>query len=60
MEKLREYRKMVKICCLSISEGKNPDYFTFEVKFEQLQPHNLFKYTVTKQKQELIQLYVRI
>jgi hypothetical protein len=58
MEKLHEYRKIIKIRCESINEGQNNNYFTFEVKFEQLRSHQLFKYSVVKHKEEVIQLYV--
>jgi len=34
--------------------------FTFEVKFEQLQTHQVFRYSVTKHREEFVQLYVKI
>jgi hypothetical protein len=38
-------------------ESKGSAYF-FEVRFEQLKPHNLFKYEIVKYREEVLQLYV--
>lgn len=48
---------MVKIHCLEAPAHSNGSY-SFEVKFEQINPHRIFKFVLSKSKDELMRLYV--
>lgn len=48
---------MVKIHCLEVPAHNNGSY-SFEVKFEQINPHRIFKFILAKTRDELMRLYV--
>lgn len=47
IDKLKEYKKIIAIECLNIRSNPKVEY-DFEVKFEQINPHRIFKYVLTK------------
>ena len=48
---------MVKIHCLE-APANNSGGYSFEVKFEQINPHRIFKFVLAKTRDELMRLYV--